>query len=270
MLIACILLAAAAAPVEITVDPRPGASFVVSFAGPALKTTAGDFRASVSLYGSPAEMLLAGRAETKGGLLRLSATVRYADVPADWLNRFHRDNFDYRVRADVAGGETVSWSGTERWSGVKAAGSDESVKHFVKMASLELTSLSLTRSEGRAVLAITNPFSFPITIAATSYRLSVNGEEVGSGGTRGRILRPRNTTSLELPFTVQQWRFLAAAGRQWASGAELEAELEGSLTLRLPTGDLSIALKFPGRLGTGGARSGVFSHPDGATSLSPR
>jgi LEA14-like dessication related protein len=269
MLIACLLLAAAAAPVEITVDPRPGGSFVVSFAGPALRTSAGDFHGSVSLYGSPAEMPLVGRAEMRGGLLRLSATLRYADVPADWLNRFRRDAFDYRVRADVAGGQSVSWSGTERWRQVKSAGSDESLQHFVKLASLELTSLSLTRSEGRAVLAITNPFSFPITLAATSYRLSVNGEEVGAGGTRGRILRPERTASLELPFTVQQWRFLAAAGGQWAAGADIEAELEGSLTLRLPTGDLSIALRLPGSLGTDGARSGVFSHPDGATSLSP-
>jgi|GEM_PF-1434010 len=267
MLITCLLLAAAAAPVEITVDPRPGGSFVVSFAGPALPTSAGDFQGSVSLYGSPAEMPLVGRAEMRGGLLRLSATLRYADVPADWLNRFRPDAFDYRVRAEIAGGEGVSWSGTEPWSRVKFSGSEESLKPFVKLASLELTALSLTRSEGRAVLAITNPFSFPITLAAASYRLSVNGEEVGAGGTRGRILRPRRTVGLELPFTVQHWRFLAAAGGQWAVGADVEAELEGSLTLHLPTGDLSIALRLPGSLGTDGARSGVFSHP--GASLSP-
>jgi len=269
MLIACLLLAAAV-PVEITVDPRPGDSFVVTFAGPALTASAGDFRGSVSLYGSPAEMPLVGRAEKRGGRLRLSATVRYADVPADWLNRFRRDDFDYRLRAEIAGGESVSWSGTERWSRVQSAGTDESLEHFVKLTSLELTALSLTRSEGRAVLAVNNPFSFPITVTATSYRLSVNGEEVGAGGTRGRVLRPRRTVGLELPFTVQQWRFLAAAGGQWAAGGDVGAELEGSFTLRLPTGDLSIALRLPGSLGTDGARSGVFSHPDGATSLSPR
>ena len=267
MLIAWLLLAAAAAPVEITVDPRPGSSFEIRFAGPASKATSGDFRGGVSLYGSPVEMPLAGRAETMGGLLRLSATVRYADVPAEWLNRFRRDAFDYRVRADVAGGESVSWSGTERWTQVTRAGGDAALRHFVELTSLELTSLSLTRSEGRAVLAVTNPFSFPITIASTSYRLSVKGEEIGSGGTRGRILRPQHRAGLELPFTVQQWRFLAAAGGQWAVGADLEALLEGTLTLRLPTGDLSIALRFPAPLGTDGARSGVFSHP--ANSLSP-
>jgi LEA14-like dessication related protein len=267
MLITFLLLAAAAAPVEITVDPRPGGSFVVSFAGPALPTSGGDFHGSVSLYGSTAEMPLVGRAETRGGLLRLSATLRYADVPADWLNRFRPDAFDYRVRAEIANGERVSWSGTERWSRVRFSGSEESLKSFVKLASLELTALSLTRSEGRAVLAITNPFSFPINLAAASYRLSVNGEEVGAGLTGGRILRPGRMVGLELPFTVQHWRFLAAAGGQWAVGADVEAELEGSLTLRLPTGDLSIPLRLPGSLGTDGARSGVFSPP--GASLSP-
>jgi LEA14-like dessication related protein len=270
MLITCLLLAAAAAPVEITVDPRPGGSFIVSFAGPALPTSAGAFHGSVSLYGSPAEMPVAGRAEMRGGLLRLTATLRYADVPVDWLNRFRPDAFDYRIRAETAGGEGVSWSGTEPWSRVKSFAGEDSLKSFVKLASLELTSLSLTRSEGRAVLAVTNPFSFPIPLTATSYRLSVNGEEVGGGGTRGRILPPKRNVGLELPFTVQQWRFLAAAGGQWAVGADVEAELEGSLTLHLPTGDLSVALRLPGSLGTDGARSGVFSHPDGATSLSPR
>lgn len=266
MLIACLLLAAAA-PVEITVDPRPGESFVVGFAGPAMTISAGDFRGSLSLYGSPAEMPLAGRAETRGGLLRLSATLRYADVPADWLNRFRRDGFDYSVRAQITGGESVSWSGTQRWSQVKSVGTDESLEHFVKLAALELTALSLTRSEGRAVLAVTNPFSFPITVTATGYRLSVNGDEVGAGATRGRTLRPRHSTGLELPFTVQHWRFLAAAGGQWAVGADVGAELEGSLTLRLPTGDLTIPLRLSGSLGTDGARSGVFSHP--GSSLSP-
>lgn len=273
MLVACIVLAAAAAaaaaPVRIVVEPRPGASFVVSFTGPALNRSAGDFRGSLSLYGSGVEMPMAGRADPAGGLLRLTATVRYADVPAPWLDRFRREGFEYRIRADVTSGESVSWSGMERWSQVTAAGADNVLDRFVKLASLELTSLSLTRSEGRAVLAITNPFSFPITVASTSYRLSVNGDEVASGATRGRTLRPKHTAGLELPFSLQQWQFLAAAGGQWAVGADLEAEIEGTLTLRLPTGDLAIPLRIPGRLGTDGARSGVFSHPDGGTSLSP-
>ena len=270
MLIACLLLAAAAAPVEITVDPRPNGTFTIAFSGPVLKDTSGPFRGSVSLYGSAAEIPLSGQAEMRKGLLRATANLRYADVPADWLNRFRKDAFDYRIRLEVSGGETVSWSGTARWDHVAAGGTRETLEQFLKLSSLELTSLSLTRSEGRAVLVLTNPFSFPITLASTSYRLLVKDEEVGAGGTRGRILRPQYKISLELPFTVQQWRFIGAVGGQWAAGAEIEAELEGSLTLRLPSGDLTIPLKFPARLGTDGARAGVFAHPDGATSLSPR
>jgi LEA14-like dessication related protein len=269
MVIAFLLLAAAAAPLEITIDPRPG-SFVVTFTGPVSEPASGPFRGSVALYGSAAEMPLSGRAEMSKGRLRVTASLRYADVPGDWLERFRREDFDYRVRVEVSGGETVSWSGTERWDRVGVRGNGDTLEQFVKLSSLELTSLALTRSEGRGYLVVTNPFSFPITLASTSYRLRIDGEEVGAGATRGRILRPKYRVSLELPFTVEQWKFIGAAGSQWAAGAEIEAELEGSLTLRLPSGDLSIPLNFPSRLGTDGARAGVFSYPDGATGLSPR
>src|SRR5437762_2987663 len=217
MVIAFLLRVAAAAPPEISVDPRPG-SFVVTFAGPVLKATSGPFRGSLSLYGSAAEMPLSGRAEMSRGRLRVTATLRYADVPADWLNRFRRDAFDYRVRVELPGSETVSWSGTERWDRVAVVGTGDTLEPFVKLASLELTALALARSEGRGLLVVTNPFSFPITLAATSYRLRIDGEEVGTGGTRGRILRPQYRVSLELPFTVQHWRFIGAAGGQWAAG----------------------------------------------------
>src|SRR5436190_11158696 len=109
--IACRLLLPAAAPPEITVDPRPG-SFVVTFTGPVLKAASGPFRGGVSLYGSTAEMPLSGRAAMSRGRLRVTASLRYVDVPADWLNRFRRDAFDYRVRGEVSGSEPVSWSGT--------------------------------------------------------------------------------------------------------------------------------------------------------------
>ena len=140
----------------------------------------------------------------------------------------------------------------------------------VKLASLELTSLSPQRSEGRAVLSITNRFSFPIPAVLASCRVRVNGEELGSGAGHRRKLRPGKNGGLEIPFRVDHGRFLAAAGERWAVGADVNAEVEGSLTLRLPSGDVSVPFLFSDQMGTDGARSGVFSHPDGATSLSPR
>ena len=150
MVIACLLLAVTAAPLEITLDPRPG-SFVVTFTGPVLKPASGAFHGTVSLYGSLSEMPLSGRAGMSQGRLRVTATLRYVDVPADWLNRFRREAFDYRIRGEVPGSETVSWSGTQRWDRVGVVGTGDALESFVKLASLELTSLALTRSEGRGL-----------------------------------------------------------------------------------------------------------------------
>jgi len=268
--LAFLLLPSAAPPFEIAIDPGPGTSFGLVLTGWAADAGPGEFRGGVSLNGSPVEMPLRGRAEKRGGRIRLVATIPYAGVPQEWLNGFRPDTFEYRVHADVAGAGAVSWAGSMRWSDVSIVEEREALSPFVKLGSLELTALSIKRSEGRAVLAVTNPFAFPITIAAAEYRLHVNGTEIGGGAARGRILRAgRPKAPLELPFRVDHGPFLAAAGFDWAVGADLEAGLTGRLTLRLPGGDVAVPFEFLGRLGTDGARSGVFSHPDGATSLSP-
>ncbi len=268
--LAFLLLPSAAPPVEIVIDPGPGSSFGLVLTGRAAGAGPGEFRGGVSVNGSTVEMPLRGRAERRGERLRLAATIPYADVPKEWLNGFRPDTFDYRIHGDVIGAGAVSWAGSMRWSDVSIVGEREALSHFVKLASLELTALSVKHSEGRAVLAVTNPFAFPITIAAAEYRLHVNGEEIGGGAAREHILRAgRKNAPLELPFRVDHGSFLAAAGFDWAVGADLEAGLSGALTLRLPAGEVAIPFEFLGLLGTDGARSGVFSHPDGATSLSP-
>lgn len=140
----------------------------------------------------------------------------------------------------------------------------------VKLASFELTALSPGRSEGRAVLLVANRYSFPIPAVLASCRVRVNGAEIGNGEGHRRTLRPGKKGGLEIPFRVDHDRFLAAAGEKWAVGADVNAELEGSLTLRLPSGEVSVPFLFADRMGTDGARSGVFTHSEGASSLSPR
>lgn len=264
-----LLLPAVAPPLEVAIDPRPGEFFTATFSFSASGLPPGQFRGSVALNGSPAEVPLAGRGEKIGGRTRLRATLRYADVPAGWLNRCRQDSFDYRLQGEVEGSARVSWSGTMRWDQVTVERGGEAVSRFARLASLELTALSLGRSEGRAVLEVENPFSFPIEIAGASYDLRVHGRSVGGGAARGSVLRAKRRDFLELPFTVDHGRFLAAAGSAWAAGAELDAELRATLTLRLVSGELSIPVTLRGRMGTDGARSGVFSLPEGSTSLSP-
>ena len=139
----------------------------------------------------------------------------------------------------------------------------------VKLTSFELTALSPQRTEGRAILSVTNTFSYPIPTLLATCRTRVNGQEIGSGAGHRRKLGPGKRGALEILFRMDHARFLAAAGPKWAVGADVDAELEGSLTLRLPSGDVSVPFHFSDPMGTDGARSGVFSHP-GAGGLSPR
>src|SRR5512144_639754 len=245
----CLLLAAAGPPLEIAVDPRPGASFGLVLSGPARSAGAGEFGGGVRLNGSQVEMPLAGRAELAGDRLRLAATVRYADVPADWLSHHRPEAFDCRVRAEVAGAGTVSWEGALAWSDISFAGGREALSRFVALGSLELTSLSATRTEGRGVLSVTDPFAFSITIAAAEYRLRVTGNEIGGGAANGRIMKAgKKNAALELPFRLDEKTFKAAAGDSWVVGASLDAGVSGSLTLRLPAGDVALPFDFPRRL----------------------
>ncbi len=267
-LLTLLFVTASAPPLEITVDPQP-ASCKVLLVGPADGVGAGEFRGSLSLNGSSVELPVSGRASAGGGRVRLEVAIRYADVPEDWLARLRPDSFEYRIRGEVSGAGPVSWSGRMRWSEVVVSGGAGALSRFIELTSLELTDLSAKRSEGRAVLAIRNPFAFPVTAQAASYRVRVNGQEVGGGGPRERKVKAKRRSGLELPFRVDRGRFLSAAGGSWAVGAAVDAAVEGSLTLRLATTSIEVPLKLSGEMGTDGARYGVFTYPDGATSLSP-
>jgi LEA14-like dessication related protein len=263
-----LLAASSAPPLEITVDPRP-AICSVTLAGPAEGNGEGEFRGNLSLNGSSAGLPVSGRARVGGGRARIEATVRYADVPEDWLARLRPDSFDYRVRGEINGAGPVSWSGRMPWSEVVVSGGGEALSSFIELTSLELIELSDKHSEGRAVLAIRNPFAFPVTATAASYRVRVNGQEVGGGGPRERMVKAKHRTGLELPFRVDRGRFLSAAGGSWAVGAAVESGVEGLLKLRVAANAVEVPLKLSGTMGTDGVRSGVFTYPDGATSLSP-
>lgn len=267
-ILALFVLSASSAPLEITVDPRPVSCYVL-LAGPADGSGEGEFRGSLSLNGSSVELPVSGRAHVGGGRARLEAILRYGDVPEDWLARLRPDVFEYRIHGDVSGAGPVSWSGRKRWNEVVVPSGGEALSRFIELTSLELIDLSAKRSEGRAVLAIRNPFAFPVTAAAASYRVRVNGQEVGGGGPRERKVKAKHRSGLELPFRVDRGRFLSAAGSSWAVGAAVESGVEGFLTLRVGATSVEVPLKLSGTMGTDGARYGVFTYPDGATSLSP-
>ena len=247
-LLLSLLAATLARPVEIDVRPGPAETFSATLVGPADGARAGAFTGRLSVNGSAVEMPISARAEAAGTRLRLPVTLRYADVPSDWANRFHPQTFDYRLSGKTAAGAPVEWAGRARWDDVGVEGEKETARRFLRLATIEVTDVGFTESTAQAVLTVRNPFAFPLTIASTRYRLTSGARVVGTGQTRGKILRARQESTLLLPIDVDHGQLLGAAGSGILGGGSLPARLSGTLTVRLPRGDVPVPLDLSGQL----------------------
>lgn len=243
-----LLLAAPAGPHAMAIRPSTGETFTAVLTGPAPGVARGDFGGAITVNGSPAAMPASGKTELWQGRLKLFLTLRWADVPVDWVSRFRPEGFDYRVRGRVGGREELDWSGSLRWNEVEVDGGRETSSDYLRLASLELTRFSPLESEARARVAVRNPFSFPLEVAGAAYRLYANGREVGAGDRPGLLLRAARESTLEFPIDIEHGQLLAAAGSALASGGEVDGRLRGQLTVRLPGGDIAVPLDLSGRL----------------------
>ena len=241
-------LAAPVGPYAMAIRPSTGETFTAVLTGPAPGPAVGDFGGTITVNGSPAAMPASGKTELSQGRLKLLLTLRWADVPADWVSRYRPEGFDYRVRGRVGGREELDWSGSLRWNEVEVDGGRETASHYLRLGSIELTRFSLLESEARAKVAVRNPFSFPLKVAGADYRLYANGREVGAGDTRGLLLHAARESTLDFPIEIDHGQLLAAAGEALASGGEVGGRLQGRLTVRLPGGDIAVPLDLSGRL----------------------
>ena len=146
---------------------------------------------------------------------------------------------------------------------VSGGAGDPQGKVRVELTSFELTALGEARTEGRAVFAIRNPFSFPVSAAVTKCAVKVNDVEIGEGKPVERKISSKKRKALEMSFHSEKKKFKAAAGSLWVEGVHVPAELTGSMTLRVAGKDLPVDFHFTYRMGTDGAREGVFAHPLG-------
>jgi len=239
-----------------TPAPAPPVRFTLAIAGDAaIRVTlsgtgdvpGGPFQGAISVNGSPAELPLSGTVERAGREWKLPVAVRYADVPADWADRFRPEGFTYRLRS-ASGRE---WSGSARWQDVELEGSREAAEEYVKLDDVTLSNVSLLSSEANAQVTVRNPFSFPLKIASTQYTLFANGREVGSGGTQGMILHAAQKNRLALPIDVDHSELLSAAGGALVSGGDVAVRLQGRLVVRLKGGDVAVPLALSGHLSEG-------------------
>jgi len=247
-LVLAAVAASAATPLSIRVVPETE-DFTVVASGTGAPS-AGAFAGTLSLYGSPSELPVSGVARPSADRVEVSLKIKYRDVPEDWINRFRPADFDYRLRGTVAGGTALSWSGTRHWSEIEVQGRKEAASSFVQLGQIALTEFSLFESAARADVTVRNPLSFPIKLAGAEYRLEIGGREVGAGTAPGMLLRPNQATTLGLPIDLDHGQLLAAAGSALRSGGEVQGRLQGTLTIRLPGGDVLVPLDMSGHFST--------------------
>ena len=174
------------------------------------------------------------------------SSVRFADVPADWADRFRPDGFSYRLRQ--TGGAPREWTGSRTWKDVVLEGSRDVSSQFGALDGVSLTDVSLLSSEAQARVSVLNPFAFPLKIASTEYVLYAEGHEVGNGQTQGMILHPGQKNVLALPIDVDHGALLSAAGGAVLSGGSVAVKLDGRLVLRLKGGDVAVPISLSGHL----------------------
>ena len=236
-----------AAPLGFTLAVHGQTELRVTLSGPAAELAPGPFKGSIAINGSASEMPVAGTVAHSGGQFVLPFVVRYADVPADWADRFRAEGFTYRLRA-AGGSAPREWTGTRSWKDVEVEGGRDTLAEFLVLDDVVLTNVSLLSSEARAQLSVRNPFSFALKIARMDYVLFADGREVGTGRTQGLILHPSQKNVLALPIDVDHGELLSAAGGALVSGGDVAVKLTGRLVVRLKGGDLSVPLALSGNL----------------------
>lgn len=243
------ILLAIGSPLGLEVDPGTQ-TFGATIRVPAAASAGGDFRGRVSLYGSTAEIPVAAvRISRAGAPLALRATLRYADIPADWVTRFRPDGFDYRLRGTL-GSTPVDWTGRLAWEDIPVAGDGTMISKFLAFEGVDLTALQANGSRGVARVRVTNPFAFPLQISRSEYRIEAEGRPVGRGSTRALVAR-RGTTQLDFPIEIDHTQLIAAAGAAFIGGGTVDARLLGNLTIRVAGHDVRVPLDVAGEIEAG-------------------
>jgi LEA14-like dessication related protein len=257
LLLGALLLAspsAAPAPtpsaLSLTLEPGPGETFTAVVVGPPGEGggTPGDFRGRIALYGSPAAIPVTGRAErTRSGRIAVRFAVRYAAVPADWSARFRPLSVDLALDGSCAG-RRIDWRARVPFDEIAMSADASTGSRFLSLSQIRLTDVAFAHSEGVADLRVRNPFTFPLTIASSEYRIEAAGREVGGGSTRGILVRPSRTSVVQFPVEVENGPLVAAAGRAILAAGDVEARLRGWIRVRLAGGDVRIPVDLGGRL----------------------
>ncbi len=245
------LLFALAAPVpgvRLTRVTETSIAATVTFATPTPLTPGATFRGAIVLDGAEPGLPVSAPMTVTERTATVPVVIDLARVPPELLARLRLDSFDY-VLSGTAGDSPVAVSGGGRWDELgREAGAEGAIDRFLHLRSAAVEKVSLTQTQARGELEIRNPFVFDLRVAGLEYRLRTGGAAIASGRARGILLHRSTVSRVDLPLEVQNAALLSAAGRALLSGGELSGSLEGSLTLRLPAGDVKVPFSVPGTI----------------------
>lgn len=220
----------------------------LTFPTPTPLSTGAKFRGLLKIDGVEPGLDVTGSIAASREEATLPFDIELARLPAELLSRLRLDSFDYQLTGR-AGEAAVAVSGGGRWEDLsRDPGVEQSVSQFLHLRSVAVERLSLTETRARGELEVRNPFSFDLKIAGLEYRLLAESGEIGRGRGRGILLHKATTSRVELPLSVEHGPLIRAAGTALLSGGEIGGSLVGTLTIRLPAGDVKIPFAAPGKI----------------------
>ena len=179
VLLLAVLQSASAPPSSLSVKIEDEQKALVTISGTGSDMPAGAFQGSVAVNGSDAKLPVTGTVTRSGSSWSLPIEVRFASVPADWAERLKPDAFSARLDGRV-GDTAKQWTESGNWKEVEVDAGKAQEK-FLSLRDVQITEMTLTSSEAQAIVAVRNPFSFPLKIAETEYTLSRRATRSGAG-----------------------------------------------------------------------------------------
>lgn len=243
-----LLLAAPVPGVRVSRVTETSVSAAVTFATPTPIPPGSTFRGALVLDGAEPGLPVSAPMAVTERTATVPVEIELARVSPDLLAHLRLDSFDY-VLSGTAGDSPVAVSGGGRWEELgRDAGVEGAVGRFLHLRSAAVEKVSLTETQARGELEIRNPFAFDLKVAGLEYRLIAKRRAIASGKGRGILLHRSAVSRVDLPLQVENFPLISAAGSALLSGGEIDGALEGSITLRLPAGDVKVPFAVPGKI----------------------
>jgi Late embryogenesis abundant protein len=202
---------------------------------------------SLAMGGAPPMPISAVASVSGSGL---SFPLIYADIPEAALRAVEKDPVPYRIEGTLHG-QRIAWSGALPRSAVRLDASAASVRsEFVRVSDLSVSRIGFAGATVNVDARVFNPFRFDLKFAAVRYRVEIEGETVGAGHLDRFLLHGERWSRLTLPVELDGAAWIAAAGQAALSGGA-EGRLAGTVTVRLPDGNLEAPFELPIRIGAG-------------------